>query len=130
MPGCGREESPYVMLYQGKSLIQAIEYVRQKRPQINPNPGFIKQLILLDIDLGNSDDFESARSEIKLARMLGTKQASISKLEHRTDIYISTLRGYIEAMGGHLKIIAQFNDSEVVINQFQELGKKHTAVFS
>ncbi|MEI6791358.1 MAG: XRE family transcriptional regulator [Myxococcaceae bacterium] len=69
-------------------------------------------------------------SQEDLARILGTKQASISKLEHRADIYISTLRGYIEAMGGHLKIIAQFNDSEVVINQFQELGKKHTAAFS
>lgn len=69
-------------------------------------------------------------SQEELAHTLGTKQASISKLEHRTDIYISTLRSYIEAMGGHLKIIAQFNDTEVVINQFQELGKRQAIAFS
>src|SRR5262245_16909283 len=64
-------------------------------------------------------------SQERLAEMLGKKQASVSKIEHRTDMYISTLRSYIEAMGGQLKIVAHFPDGDIVINQFQELdGKK------
>jgi ribosome-binding protein aMBF1 (putative translation factor) len=64
-------------------------------------------------------------SQERLAEMLGKKQASVSKIEHRTDMYISTLRSYIEAMGGQLKIVAHFPDGDVVINQFHELdGKK------
>src|SRR5438874_3211852 len=57
-------------------------------------------------------------SQERLAEALGKKQASISKLEHRTDMYISTIRSYIEAMGGQLKIVAHFPDGDVVITQF------------
>lgn len=50
-----------------------------------------------------------------------TKQASTSRLEQRTDMYISTLRSYIEAMGGELDIIARFPDGDVHISQFREI---------
>jgi len=58
----------------------------------------------------------------QLAVSLHVKQASVSKLERRTDMYISTLRGYIKAMGGDLEIIARFPDGSVRINQFEELA--------
>jgi len=38
------------------------------------------------------------------------KQASVSKMEGQTDMYISTLRKYIAAMGGELEIVAKFPD--------------------
>jgi len=38
-------------------------------------------------------------SQEAIATVLGAKQASISKLEHRADMYVSTLRSYVEAMG-------------------------------
>lgn len=41
-------------------------------------------------------------SQEQLAGVLHVKQASISKLERRTDMYISTLRNFIRAMGGEL----------------------------
>jgi ribosome-binding protein aMBF1 (putative translation factor) len=63
-------------------------------------------------------------SQERLAETLGKKQASISKIEHRTDMYISTLRSYIEAMGGQLKIVAHFPDGDIVISQFQEIGEQ------
>lgn len=63
-------------------------------------------------------------SQERLAETLGKKQASISKIEHRTDMYISTLRSYIEAMGGQLKIIAHFPDGDIVINQFHDIESK------
>lgn len=60
-------------------------------------------------------------SQEQLAGVLHVKQASISKLERRTDMYISTLRNFIRAMGGELEIIARFPDGSVKINQFEEL---------
>lgn len=46
----------------------------------------------------------------QLAESLSMAQGDISKLEHRADLYVSTLRRYIEAMGGELKIVASFPD--------------------
>lgn len=60
-------------------------------------------------------------SQEQLATILRVKQASISKLERRTDMYISTLRQFIEAMGGALEITAKFPEGVVKITQFQEL---------
>ena len=60
-------------------------------------------------------------SQEQLANTLGVKQSSISKLEHRTDMYIQTLRSYIEAMGGQLEIKAKFFDGEIIINQFESI---------
>lgn len=61
-------------------------------------------------------------SQERLAELLSTKQANISRMERRTDMYISTLRSYIEAMGGELDIIARFPDGEVHINQFEDIS--------
>jgi hypothetical protein len=60
-------------------------------------------------------------SQEQLAEELGATQPEISKIEHRTDMYVSTLRRFIEAMGGKLEIIAQFPDGAVRITQFREL---------
>src|SRR5262245_43626930 len=59
-------------------------------------------------------------SQKKLAATLSVDQANISQIENRTDMFISTLRTYIEAMGGELDIIARFPEGEVHINQFEE----------
>jgi ribosome-binding protein aMBF1 (putative translation factor) len=60
-------------------------------------------------------------SQEHLAEILFTKQANVSRIERRTDMYISTLRSYIEAMGGQLDIVARFPDGDVHINQFEDL---------
>ncbi|MBV8939028.1 MAG: helix-turn-helix transcriptional regulator [Alphaproteobacteria bacterium] len=61
-------------------------------------------------------------SQEKVAEELGVNQAAVSKIERRTDMYVSTLRSYIEAMGGSLDIVAQFPGSPPVhISQFKEL---------
>jgi hypothetical protein len=61
------------------------------------------------------------RSQEEVARKLHIKQAAVSKLERRTDMYLSTLRGFIEAMGGQLEIVARFPDQAVRITQFEAL---------
>ncbi len=60
-------------------------------------------------------------SQAELADVMALQQPAISKIEKNTDMYISTLRRYIEAMGGRLEIKAKFKDSEVSINQFKEI---------
>ncbi|MBY0545479.1 MAG: helix-turn-helix domain-containing protein [Gammaproteobacteria bacterium] len=63
-------------------------------------------------------------SQQRLAELLSTKQANLSRIERRADMYISTLRSYIEAMGGELDIVARFPEGEVHINQFNDIGEE------
>lgn len=58
-------------------------------------------------------------SQKTLAGVLHVDQASISKMERRTDMYISTLRSHIEAMGGELEIVARFPEGTVRIANFK-----------
>jgi hypothetical protein len=50
------------------------------------------------------------RTQVRLARELGVKQETVSRLEQRSDMLLSTLRGYVEAMGGELDLVAKFPD--------------------
>ena len=50
------------------------------------------------------------RTQERIAETLGIGQEGVSRLEKRSDLLISTLRSYIEAMGGSLSIIAKFPD--------------------
>jgi transcriptional regulator with XRE-family HTH domain len=63
-------------------------------------------------------------SQEQLAHTLSVKQAAVSKLEKRTDMYISTLRNFIKAMGGDLEIIAKFPEGSVQISQFEDIAAK------
>jgi hypothetical protein len=53
--------------------------------------------------------------------VLHVQQASVAKMEKRTDMYISSMRRFIEAMGGEQVITAKFADHPVLINQFGDL---------
>jgi transcriptional regulator with XRE-family HTH domain len=50
------------------------------------------------------------RTQVRVAKELGIKQENVSRLEKRADLLISTLSGYVEAMGGKLRLIAEFPD--------------------
>jgi transcriptional regulator with XRE-family HTH domain len=63
-------------------------------------------------------------SQEQLAAELSVKQPAVAKLEKKTDMYISTLRRFVEAMGGQLEIRAHFPDGDVRINQFEDLDDK------
>ena len=60
-------------------------------------------------------------SQKMLAESLHIQQPAIAKLEKRTDMYISTLRSHINAMGGDLEIIARFPDGDVRISNFSQI---------
>jgi transcriptional regulator with XRE-family HTH domain len=70
-----------------------------------------------------------ALSQEELAEVLGLNQATISKLERRTDMYLSSLRRFVEAMGGELEITANFPEGKVRIQLFEDLeAEEATAV--
>lgn len=61
------------------------------------------------------------KTQIDLAQALGVGQDSISRLEQRSDMLLSTLRRYIEGMGGTLELVAQFpNRPPIVIDHLTE----------
>jgi hypothetical protein len=62
-----------------------------------------------------------ALTQEHLSTLLGVKQSAVSKLERRADMYVSTLRQFIQAMGGVLEIRAVFPDRDVRITQFHSL---------
>lgn len=66
-------------------------------------------------------------SQASLAEHLDVQQGSVSKMERRTDMYISTLRSYIRAMGGDLVIQAHFPEGVIVIDQFHGLEQQEGA---
>jgi transcriptional regulator with XRE-family HTH domain len=69
-------------------------------------------------------DVRKARelTQERMAELLGIRQDSISKLEKRTDLLLSTLRSYLNAMGGELQLIVEFPDRPpVVIKGLAEL---------
>jgi predicted transcriptional regulator len=61
-------------------------------------------------------------TQTRLAEVLEMDQGNISKLEKRTDMYLSTLRSYVEAMGGALEIRAVFPDGVVKIDLLNQLS--------
>ena len=83
----------------------------------------IRQRVKEAISVMTLRQLREARSltQVNLAKVLNVNQGAVSKMEKRTDMYVSTLRSYIKAMGGDLQIKAVFPEGEVQIEQFQGL---------
>jgi len=85
------------------------------------------QVMLQELHL---KDLRRARdlSQVELAEKLNTTQPKISEMEHRSDMYLSTLRKYVEGMGGTLVMLAQFPDhADVRLRTFEELAHEDEA---
>jgi predicted transcriptional regulator len=79
--------------------------------------------------LGEEMDLAEVRRALKLSQeeigqTLQINQGSVAKIEKRADMYVSTLRRFIEAMGGELEITARFADHSVRIRNFSDLSEK------
>ena len=59
-----------------------------------------------------------------VGEVLNANQSAVAKLERRADMYVSNLRAYIEAMGGRLNIVAEFQQGSVVITNFSDAGEE------
>lgn len=59
-------------------------------------------------------------TQTDLAEELHIRQAALARLENRTDMYISSLRKYITALGGKLDIVARFPEGDVHIQNLND----------
>ena len=72
-------------------------------------------------------------TQVQMAQLLKISQGAVSKVERRTDMFVSTLRNYVRAIGGDLEIRAVFPEGDVLIDQFnganrRENGAAHKAL--
>ena len=61
-------------------------------------------------------------TQVNLASRLSLQQASVSKLETRTDLYVSMLRGFIEPLGGKMEITAVFENERIPVTGLDKSG--------
>ncbi len=80
------------------------------------------EAMLLEMQL---QDLRKARNltQVAVAKTMQVEQAAVSKLEHRDDMYVSTLRSYVKALGGELKLVASFPDAEIQVHSFEPARK-------
>jgi DNA-binding XRE family transcriptional regulator len=68
------------------------------------------------------------RTQASLAKQLGITQDGVSRLEKRSDLLLSTLRSYVEAMGGNLRLVAEFPDQPpVILTGFSDIQDDRSA---
>lgn len=63
-------------------------------------------------------------TQVQMAQLLKISQGAVSKVERRTDMFVSTLRNYVRAIGGDLQIRAVFPEGDVLIDQFSDLNRQ------
>ena len=64
-----------------------------------------------------------AMTQKELADTLDVNQPAVAKLENRADMHVSSLRSYVEALGGRLSIVAEFPQGDVTIDLDSDLNK-------
>jgi DNA-binding transcriptional regulator YiaG len=90
-------------------------------PQSQSRAAARAEAMLLDMQL---HDLRKSRqvTQVDLAKLIGVEQAAVSKLERREDMYVSTLREYVKALGGELKLVASFPDTDIQVHPFRPVG--------
>ena len=75
------------------------------------------EAMLLEMQLRKSRNV----TQTELADLMSVEQGAVSKLERRDDMYVSTLREYIKALGGELKLVASFPDTDIQVHPYSGL---------
>jgi hypothetical protein len=70
------------------------------------------------------------RTQVALAERLDIPQNAVSRMERRTDLLLSTLRGYVEGLGGKLELRVVFPDGEFVLDTLGQARRKKTVAQS
>ena len=99
------------------------ELVDKMSPESRARSKAMAEQLLREMPL---EELRAARelTQTSLAKILDVGQSEVSKIEKRTDMYVSTLASYVEAMGGRLEICAVFPDGKVKISQFEDIAGK------
>src|SRR5580693_8361635 len=98
-----------------REKIKTLTATRRKRVEARAAELIAEELSLRDL--------RKARklTQSRVAKALGVTQDSISRLEKRSDLLLSTLRKTVQAMGGDVRIVAEFPDrAPVVLSDLSE----------
>ena len=90
-------------------------FTPERRARVAAKAGQLREAMTLE-ELRKACDL----SQEEVAASLAIGQPAIAKLEKRSDMHVSNLRRYIEALGGTLEITAHFGDASVVIENIGE----------
>lgn len=102
-----------------KDKMQALDVKRRKKVEARATELIAEEMSLRDLRKA------MVKTQVTMAKALGIKQEGVSRIEKRSDLLLSTLRGYVEAMGGELHLIAEFPDRPpVALSGVAQLEKK------
>lgn len=87
-----------------KNKMQALDAKRRKKVEARAAELIAEEMSLRDLRRALE------KTQVSMAKALGIGQDGISRIEKRSDLLLSTLRSYVEAMGGTLQLIAEFPD--------------------
>jgi DNA-binding Xre family transcriptional regulator len=97
-----------------KTFDELVERTRKNNPNWGANVGEYQRAAEDAVALGKLRESRNV-TQVDLAAELGISQGNVSRMENRSEIYLSTLRSYIEALGGRLEITAVFDDDRVPV---------------
>jgi DNA-binding XRE family transcriptional regulator len=92
-----------------KDVMKGLQPDRQKRIATEADRLHAEYLTLQDLRKAK------ALTQTNLAETLGIRQATVAQMEKRSDLLLSTLRNYVEAMGGSLSLMVEFPDRKPVV---------------
>jgi hypothetical protein len=95
-----------------KTLEQKLSEIspeRQKKVRVRTRELVVREMSLRELR------HAARKTQKTLARALNMGQDGVSRLEKRSDLLLSTLRNYVEAVGGSLTLIAQFPDKDPIV---------------
>ena len=100
-----------------RDKIRALSPIQRKKVQARAAELMAEEMTLREL--------RKARklTQVRIAKTLRINQDSVSRLEKRSDLLLSTLRKTVEAMGGSLSIVAEFPDRRPVV--LSALGEDH-----
>jgi len=87
--------------------------VRRKRAKARAQ-AILREMLLAELRK------HSGLTQAQLAKALGVRQPTLSKLENAGDMQISTLRRLLRALGGELRIIAKLPHGSIELSQFED----------
>lgn len=99
------------------------EFRRPMTPERRARIDAIKQEMLHEMELYQLRE-QAEISQVELAKRLKTAQGAISRLEHQPDMLVSTLREYVQAMGGQLEVSAKIGGRVIVLSHLGARGTR------
>jgi len=94
----------------GRPVSQVISALRPRRQRIEKRRQELKQEVEGLRELRRI----AGKAQIDIATALRIKQPSVSKIEKQADMYLSTLRGYVKAIGGELELVVRLPEQPVM----------------